>query len=92
MTQGVETMKIRVVSVEEIGNKTKIFFLNETEPKPLQLYMAITDHLSLELLTVFNLDTNQFEDVTTLFTKEYLQNLNDLLLVDVSPVKQSKVL
>ncbi|MDQ0229444.1 hypothetical protein [Metabacillus malikii] len=85
-------MKTRVIAVEKHDRSKKVYFLNEIEPKPLQLYMAILSDLSLNTLTIYNLDTNQFEDVTCMFHEQFLQNLASMLTKDFQSSTQSRAI
>ncbi|KKI93972.1 hypothetical protein WQ54_00020 [Bacillus sp. SA1-12] len=73
-------MNIRVVAKKDHGKATKIYFLNLTEPKHQQLYMAIMDDSVMNILTVYNLKSNMFEDVTCLFSQSFLLSLSHQLL------------
>ncbi|MGM7720044.1 hypothetical protein [Metabacillus sp. Hm71] len=84
-------MSVRVVAKEDQNKTTKIYFLNLTEPKHQQLYMAIFDGTIINTLTVYNLKSNMYEDVTCLFSQPFLLSLSHQLLKQlISP--QAKAL
>lgn len=72
-------MTIRVVANEDLGSRTNVFYLNSMEPKSQQLYMAVMDRLTIDVLTVYNLKTDRFEDVTALFQPSFLHSLSQQL-------------
>lgn len=77
-------MTLKVVAKEELNGQTKVFFLNLSEPKPLQLFMMVICNNSIDLLTIYNPNTDTFEDVTALFHPSFLQDLS-LQFDDQSP-------
>lgn len=85
-------MTLRVVAKEDYENKTKVFYLNSTEPKSQQLYMAIINGSEIVTLTIYNVISNQFEEVTALFQPSFLNNLSQQLLNQLINYNQAKAL
>jgi hypothetical protein len=85
-------LTLRVVAKEDYENKTKVFYLNSTEPKSQQLYMAMINGSEIVSLTIYNLKSNQFEEVTALFQPSFLNNLSQQLLNQLIYYNQAKAL
>jgi hypothetical protein len=85
-------MKIKVVAMQKLGNRTNVFYLNSMEPKSQQLYMAVLLDLSIEILTVYNQNTDQYEDVTALFQPTFLNNLSQHISNQLIHYNQAKAL
>jgi hypothetical protein len=76
-------LKIKVVAKKSDGLKTKVYYLNQTEPKMQQLYMAILNDSKIKILTTYNYETNQFEEITALFPISFLQKLTQQILLQL---------
>lgn len=86
-------MTIRVVAMQKQGVKSKVFYLNPSEPKSQQLYMAVMDNaMKIEILTVFNDKTNEYEEVTSLFQTSFLNNLAQQITTQLIYHNQAKAL
>jgi hypothetical protein len=90
--EGVETMSIRVVAKEDLDSRTKVFYLNQNEPRQQQLYMAVIEGLSIDTLTVYNVKTDKFEEVTALFQPSFLTDLYQQLSNQLISQNQAKAL
>ncbi|WLR43092.1 hypothetical protein LC087_02465 [Bacillus carboniphilus] len=54
-----------------------LYFLNKKEPKNEQFYKLILCNFKVDALYVFNLKSERFEEVTSLFSENYLDNLSN---------------
>lgn len=85
-------MTIKIVAMQNNVNKTNVYYLNTMEPKAQQLYMAVMTNLTIEILTVYNQQTDRFEDVTALFQPTFLDNLSQHLSNQLINFEQAKAL
>ncbi|MFC0272499.1 hypothetical protein ACFFIX_13745 [Metabacillus herbersteinensis] len=73
-------MDVRVIAKKVLGDRLDIYYLNKSEPKTSQLYLAIFNKNHKPSLTVYNFDNKRYEEVTALFSDEFIQDLSDVLL------------
>lgn len=85
-------MTIKVIAKENLGYQAKVFYLNTSEPKAQQLYMAIIVDLCINTLTVYNIKTDHFEDVTSLFHPSLIHDLSYQITNQLPPLDKDKAL
>ncbi|WP_226668380.1 hypothetical protein [Metabacillus litoralis] len=66
---------IKVIAMKENQTNMTVYYLNQSEPKAFQLYMTKLTSKGIELLANYNIEKNQFEEVTLLFSQGYLKQL-----------------
>ncbi|MBU7591797.1 hypothetical protein [Metabacillus halosaccharovorans] len=77
-------MTIKVIALKQHLSQTKVYYLNLTEPKNQQLYMMIFEKGELLTLTSYNTRKGQYEEVTSLFPKSFLQNLSEHIYFQIN--------
>jgi hypothetical protein len=77
-------VKIKVIAKKADYLRTKVFYLNQNEPKAQQLYMAILKNEKIDILTIYNSETNQYEEVTSIFPLTFLSSLSKQILVQLN--------
>ncbi len=77
-------MKIKVVAKRELSQQTTVYYLNLTEPKHQQLYMGLFKDNELTALTIYNPNTKNYEEVTSLFPQSFLQNLSNQITMQLN--------
>ncbi|MBD1380330.1 hypothetical protein [Metabacillus arenae] len=72
-----------VIGYQTVKDNCKmIYYLNEAEPSTYQLQMLQFSNQDL-ILTVFNGNSNHFEDITCLFNETFLKDLKSKLVHDL---------
>ncbi|MCM3160123.1 hypothetical protein KDJ21_023155 [Metabacillus litoralis] len=79
-------MKIKVIAKKADHLRTTVFYLNQDEPKAQQLYMAILKNEKIDILTIYNSETNQYEEVTSIFPLTFLSLLSQQILMQLNNV------
>ena len=77
-------MTIKVIALKQHLSQTKVYYLNLAEPKNQQLYMMILEKGELLTLTSYNTRKDQYEEVTSLFPKSFLQNLSEHIYFQIN--------
>lgn len=71
---------IKPIVIDEEPNSTNIYFIDSMQIKESQLFLAKVNEKKIKTLAVYEKTSQRFEDVTILFTEEYLQSLHNTFL------------